>query len=434
MKRCISLLFCIISVCAFAQQDENALEQALYDLPNISFEKISRAGDANLKYVLMIKQPVDHFHREHGFFYQRVVLTHKGFTNPTVMETQGYSLRPESRNEIEKVFDANNLNIEHRYFGKSIPDPEQWEYLTLEQATADLHVINELFRNVYKGKWLSTGISKGGSTTMYYKYFFPADIDLAIPYVGPINNSRADTRLYAFLDTMGPKVCRDKIKQFQLFLLKHEKEAIDKLTWYSKGADLHYDYTGSVGKSFEYAVLEYPFSFWQYYDNTCDSIPTNNSLDDYLSMLLKVADISSFADEGLAPFESFYYQAATQFGYYGYRAAPFKKYLHYFTEDPSGAFPPKSATVNAYDGTVNAKVIKWLATEATDIIAIYGGNDTWTATGADFGNRPNTKKYIIPNANHATARIKSMPPAMQQSFVAAAKAMAGLDASVGVLR
>ena len=67
------------------------------------------------------------------------------------------------------------------FFGKSIPDSMKWEYLTVEQAAADLHTINQLFRKIYKGKWISTGISKGGQTTLYFKYFYPEDVDIAIP-------------------------------------------------------------------------------------------------------------------------------------------------------------------------------------------------------------------------------------------------------------
>jgi hypothetical protein len=63
----------------------------------------------------------------------------------------------------------------------------------------------------------------------------------------------------------------------KLFLLQHEKEAAEKLKWYAKGAHLPFDYTGSIGKSFKYAVLEYPFAFWQY-DGQCDSIPDGPSL------------------------------------------------------------------------------------------------------------------------------------------------------------
>lgn len=434
MKIFISFLFCLSFLKGFSQSDELVLEKALYNLPDVSFKKISDPGDMYLKYDLLVKQPIDHAHPEKGFFNQRVILTHKGFKNPTVMETQGYWLNSK-RNEIEKLFNANNLNIEYRFFGKSVPDSMLWDYLTEEQATADLHIINQLFRNIYMGKWVSTGISKGGSTTIYYKYFFPADVDLSIPYVAPLDNSLEDKRIYTFLDTMGSLDCRNKIKEFQLFLLKHENEAIEKLKWYSKGAKVHYDYTGNIGKSFEYAVLEYPFSFWQYYAiNDCDSIPSNNVLDDYLQGLLKSSDIYAFSDEGIKEFEVHYYQAATQCGYYGYNIAPFKKYLNYFKENPSAAFPPKSVVPNTFDITINQKVQKWLDENGNNLIYIYGGYDTWTAAGIMPSNKVNSKRFVIPKTNHATARIKNMDIATQQDFIKAITNMVGIDATIEALK
>lgn len=434
MKLAICFLICLCPALVFSQNDESAIEQALFNLSDVSFKKISNPGDPYLRYDLSVKQPVDHWHPEKGYFYQRVILNHRGFQNPTVMETQGYAVRTADRNEIDKVLGANNLNIEHRFFGRSVPDPLQWEYLNEEQATADLHAINQIFRNIYKGKWISTGISKGGSTTIYYRYFFPADVDLSIPYVAPLDNSLEDLRIYTFFDTMGSPECRNKIRQVQLFLLQHEKEVIEKLTWYSKGAGLHYEYTGSVGKSFEYAVLEYPFSFWQYYNNRCDSIPTNNSLDDYLGYLLKVSDISAFADEGIKPYEPHYYQASTQTGYYGYNIAPFKKYLHYFTENPSASFPPKSVSIKSFDGSLNQKVQDWLAQSGNNIIYIYGGADTWTTAGIIVSGKVNSKKYVLPGANHATARIKNMDIVMKQAFVDDVRKMTGINAKPEVIK
>jgi hypothetical protein len=428
MKIPLSFLFSFSLLSAFSQSDEFILERALSNLPNVSFKKTSEPGDVVLTYDLLIKQPLDHAHPEKGFFNQRVALTHKGFSNTMVMQTQGYWLAATNRNEIDKLCDANDLNIEYRFCGKSLPDSMQWEYLTEEQATADLHVVNQLFRNIYKGKWISTGISKGGSTTIYYKYFYPADVDLSIPYVAPLDNNLEDLRIYEFLDTMGAQDCRNKIREFQVFLLKHENEVIEKLKWHSKGADVHYTYTGSIGKSFEYAVLEYPFAFWQYYvTNNCDSIPTNNSLDEYLSALLKTSDIRSFSDEGIKMFEAHYYQAATQCGYYGYNIGPFKKYLHYFTENPSAAFPSKSVAVKPFDGTLNQKVQEWLAENGNNIIYIYGGYDTWTSAGITLSNKVNSKKFVIPNTNHATARVKNMDAAMQQEFTQSVKKLGGIN-------
>jgi hypothetical protein len=46
----------------------------------------------------------------------------------------------------------------------------------------------------------------------------------------------------------------------------------------------------------------------------------------------------------------------------------------------------------------------------------------------------NAKRFVVPGATHATARIKNMPPAMQQEFVEKAKAMAGLSVDISALQ
>ena len=433
MKTFLSVLLSLSLFHALAQDDEAALERGLYNLPNVTFKKVSAPGDRYLKYELVIRQPLDHWHPEKGYFYQHATLLHKGFSRPTVIETQGYWLY-DHRNEVEKMLNANDINVEYRFYGKSTPDSIPWDYLTIEQATADWHAINQLFRNIYTGKWVSTGVSKGGESTLYYKYFYPQDVDLSLPYVAPLDNSLEDKRLYHFFDTIGTAECRNKIFQLQVFLLQHEKEAVEKLKWYSKGAGLHYTYTGDIGRSFEYAVLEFPFSFWQNY-GYCDSIPTGTSLEEYVDALLKITDIASFSDEGLKEFEAHYYQAATQSGYYGYNIAPFKKYLHYFTGgNPLASFPPKSAPIKPFDPTLNEKVSQWLADSGNNIIYIYGGIDAWTAAGIIVSDKVNSKRFLVPGATHGRARVKNMPPAMQQEYIQKVTALSGLEVNPGELQ
>jgi PS-10 peptidase S37 len=432
MKICLVLIFSLSLIRVAAQSDEAVLERRLFDLPDLAFKKVSNAGDPYLKYELTIRQPLDHLHPEKGSFYQHVILLHKGFGHPTVMETQGYSIY-DGRNEIEKVLDANDLNIEYRFYGRSLPDSMRWECLTIEQATADLHAINLLFRKIYKGKWISTGISKGGETTLYYKCFYPDDVDLSVPYVAPLDNSLEDLRIYHFFDTIGTADCRAKIRAAQVFLLQHETEAVEKLKWYARGAGLHFSYTGSIGKSFEYAVLEYPFAFWQY-NGQCDSVPMGKKLDDYVESLIKVSDLSGFADEGIMPFIAHYYQAATQSGYYAYNIAPFKKYLRYFTANPSAIFPPKGVALKPFDPALNARVARWLADSGNNILYIYGGIDTWTSAGVIVSDKVNSHRFVVPGATHATARIRNMSAAMQQEFADRAKTLAGLTVNTGVLR
>ena len=155
MRQTILTVTLLIQAFFLLAQDQAAeLERALFNLPDVSFQRLP---DLNgyLQYDLRVRQPLDHQDPSKGYFYQQVRLTHHGFDRPIVMCTQGYQINL-GKNEIEAILDANYLNIEHRFFGKSVPDSIQWQYLTLEQVTADLHHINQLFRAVYSGKWIST--------------------------------------------------------------------------------------------------------------------------------------------------------------------------------------------------------------------------------------------------------------------------------------
>jgi len=430
MKPFLFLIFCLTILSSFGQTDKQQLERELFNLPNVSFTDVSKPGDPYLTYDLLVKQPIDHQHPEKGYFSQWVQLRHRGFNNPTVIETHGYQMG-RIRNEVEQMLNANNLGVEYRFFGKSIPDSLQWQYLTIEQATADLHTVNQLFRQIYKGKWFSTGISKGGQTTLYYKFNYPDDVDVAIPYVAPIDNNLEDTRIYTFLDTIGKPECRQKIFEFQKFLLMNEEKALEKLTWYAKGAGLKFNYTGNLGKAYEYAILEYSFSFWQW-GRSCDSIPTNKSLDTYLGELLKISNISFFADADIDKYAPHYYQAE-QTGYYSYNIAPFKKYIKQFGSNPSAIFPPKKAEVKPSTGIPNEKLQEWLHINGNNILYIYGGNDTWSAARILVSDQVNSKSFLIPGAHHGSARIKNMPANMKKEFVGKIKEWTGLDCTVDVL-
>jgi PS-10 peptidase S37 len=299
----------------FGQTDEVAVENALHSLSGVNIiSKEVNYKPYRLEYQLSVRQPIDHGDTSRGYFYQQVHLVHKGFDKAMVMETEGYNGRNDG-NELERILHCNDLNIEFRYFNKSKPDSLQWQYLSFEQATADLHHINQLFRTLYTSKWISTGISRGGETALTYKYFFPHDVDAVVPYVAPIPNDIEDVRIYAFLDTAGGTSCVNKIKNLQVFLLKHEDEALKKIPFEEQA--LHYASVGGIGQAFEYAVLEYPFSFWQITDLTEKDIPTGNNLDTALHHMINVFGdyVATFSDERNAFFIPHAYMTY-QTGYY----------------------------------------------------------------------------------------------------------------------
>lgn len=398
-----------------AQTDDVArLERALYDLPDVSFQRLPDY-EGHPQYDLRVRQELDHSDPSRGYFYQQVRLTHHGFSRPVVINTQGYYLHT-GKNEIEAILDANYLNVEHRFFGPSTPDSLQWQYLALEQVAADLHDINLLFRQIYAGPYVSTGISKGGQTTIFYRYFYPDDVVVSIPYVAPFNMGLEDPRIYTFLDTVGTPECRKKIRDFQIYLLQHRQEALTRIKWFSKGAKLNYDYLGSLEKAFEYAVLEYSFSFWQW-GGKCDDIPVNpTDIDAALDHFLKISDIGFFSDRDIDHYAAHYYQAGTQMGYYGYNIAPFKQYLTQFKENPSAVFVPKNANPPPYDNRLNEQVDRWLRSSGNNILYIYGAADTWSADRITPSAQVNSRSYILPGKDHGQARIRNMSAAMQQDF------------------
>jgi hypothetical protein len=313
-----------------------------------------------------------------------------------------------------------------------VPDSLQWEFLTVEQAAADLHAINKLFRQIYNGKWISTGISKGGQTTIYYKFLYPEDVDVAIPYVAPIDNALEDQRIYTFLDTIGKPECRQKIYEFQKFLLMNEDKALEKLKWYAKGANLKFNYTGDIGKAYEMAILEYSFSFWQW-GRPCDSIPTNKSLETYLDELLKFSSIAFFSDDQTEKYGPHYYQA-NQTGYYSYNIEPFKKYIKHFKSNPSAIFTPKSAKIIPPYGKINEQLQEWLKTDGNNILYIYGGIDTWSAPRILVSDQVNSKSFLIPGAHHGTARVRNLPDEMKTEFTGKIKEWTGLNCDMTQLK
>lgn len=411
----ITFLF-VISYSSIAQNDN--LKTRLFELPDVIFSEVDEAEGFKEVYKLYIKQPLDHSDHTKGFFYQKAFLSHKGFDRPMVMVTEGYSNPRNWNYELTNLLEANQISVEHRYFGESLPDSLNYDYLNLEQATADLHHINQLFREIYDSKWISTGISKGGATTIFYKYYYPKDVEVSVPYVAPINRSFEDTRIYDFLDAVGTEDCRNKIAAFQRRILKNREKALPLLNFYSKGAKVDYDYL-SLEQAFEYAVLEYSFSFWQY-GHDCEKIPNESaSLEEALDYLLGVSNIIFFSDRDIERYGAHYFQSAEEMGYYGYETEDFKDLLKALphSHNPHATFVPGKLSVK-FDDTLLKKVNKWLRKNGSNIIYINGAIDTWSATAVPKNDKVDSVWFFMDGKHHGNARIKNMSKDEKQLLIA----------------
>ena len=407
-KNALFVLGFILSHHAWTQ---SALEKQLFELPNVIFNKIKTPMGYEAAYELQIRQPIDHNDDTKGHFYQRVFLSHKAYEAPTAMITNGYG-RPSNRvTEIARLTGANQINIEHRYFLESSPDTLDYDYLDFEQVTADLHHINQLFRQIYDGKWISSGISKGGTTTIMYRYFYPEDVDVSIPYVAPINHSAEDKRIYEFLDKVGTKECRSDIFDYQVVMLERADEMKSYLKWFAKGQNLKFNYL-NLDQAYEYAILEYPFSFWQW-GADCAHIPsTDAQTDTLLQHFIDIVGLEFYSDASMEGFGSHYFQSAEEMGYYGFEVEPFKKLLHHLdvNSNPSAIFTPDKLPVK-FDGTLTNKVFEWTQTTTLPFIYINGVNDTWSATAVPEVKRSESLWFFMKDKSHGDARIKNMTAA-----------------------
>lgn len=404
------LLFVLLSAStsSFAQ---TALEQKISTISAIKEVRPLETSEFSEKYVTYFTQPLDHRHPEKGSFRQRVIVAHVGFDRPTVIVTEGYgaayALRSQYREELSKLLNANMIFVEYRYFLESTPEPKDWQYLTAENSADDLHAITTAFKNIYPGKWIATGISKGGQTTLLYRTFYPDDVDISVPYVAPLCYGVEDGRHEPFLHKVSTPENRKKIEDFQLEALKRKATLLPRFEKYC--TEKNYSFRAPIEEIYDYSVLEYSFALWQW-GTSINSIPATTASDnDIFSHLLAISEPGYFTAD--SPNASFFVQAARELGYYGYDVQPFKQYLSIRSGEGylHRLMLPEELKDMPFDKTLSKKITKFLKKQDPKMIFIYGQNDPWTAAGVTWlKNKKNIHVFIQPNGSHL-ARINTLP-------------------------
>lgn len=406
------LLFVLLSASAssFAQ---TVLEQKISAISAIKEIRPLETSEFSEKYVTYFTQPLDHRHPEKGSFRQRVIVSHVGFDRPTVIVTESYgaayALRSQYREELSKLLNANMIFVEYRYFLESTPEPKDWQYLTAENSADDLHAITTAFKNIYPGKWIATGISKGGQTTLLYRTFYPDDVDISVPYVAPLCYGVEDGRHEPFLHKVSTPENRKKIEDFQLEALKRKATLLPRFEKYC--TEKNYSFRAPIEEIYDYSVLEYSFALWQW-GTPISSIPATTASDDEIfSHLLAISEPGYFTAD--SPNASFFVQAARELGYYGYDVQPFKQYLSIQSSEGylHRLMLPEELKDMPFDKTLSKKITKFLKKQDPKMIFIYGQNDPWTAAGVTWlKNKKNIHVFIQPNGSHL-ARINTLPEA-----------------------
>ena len=416
-----------LSADVLAQTDSTEFMKNLCALPGVSEVKKLETTRFPEKYVLKIRQNLDTDNAEAGTFNQRVIVGYVGEDRPTVIVTEGYNadyaMSPSYIEELSDLFDANMVFCEYRYFGESMPKPTDWNFLTVENSLGDLHNVNTTFRKLFKGKWISTGISKGGQTTMFYRTYYPNDVDVSVSYVAPLNKSVEDGRHEPFLrDEVGTKKERKAVHNAQLEMFKRKSSLVEMLEKKVKADGLNFNLP--LGEIFDYELMEYPFAFWQW-GTPVSEIPSSKDSDEvWFEHLMKVSGPDYFSVPGR--YLSFNMQALRELGYYGYEIDPdFKKYCSISsTKDylrrlmiPESMGEWRNVS---FDPTLYKKTVEYLKNNDPKHIFIYGEIDPWTASGVagwlDCSGKQNMRVYVQPRGSHK-ARIGNMPEDMKAEIM-----------------
>lgn len=394
------------------------LSDRLGGLPQVGRLTVLQSVDKLEKLVFHVRQQLDWEDAGAGTFEQRVIVKHRGFDRPTVLVTEGYgaayAMNPSYQEELSTLLDANLVFVEHRYFLDSTPFPCDWQYLTVKNSVGDYHHIRNLLRSIYPGKWFATGISKGGQTALFYRTFYPDDVDGTVSYVAPLNRSLEDGRHEPFIEGAGVPTQRARIRDFQLETLKRREALQPMFADYcrSKG----YTFRVPVSEIFDLAVLEYSFAFWQWGDKV-EQIPSAEDSDSiYYRHLIAKCEPSYFAQQ--TPYTPFNVQAMRELGYYGYDTKPFEAYLS--VPHAEGymrrVMIPDSLSYIEFDASLYERVNSFLANEDCPMMFIYGEYDPWTATGVTWleGKR-RMHVFVEPEGSHK-ARIATMPEEVQKEI------------------
>jgi hypothetical protein len=356
-------------------------------------------------FVLTYTQPIDHRHPGAGTYQQRLTLLHRSLDAPVVLFTNGYGLPANpgpTRTEPTRLLDSNQISVEHRFFRPSRPEPADWHDLTIWQEASDEHRIVTAFRTIYHARWIQTGGSKGGMTSVYHRRFYPDDVDAVVAYVAPNDHINPyDVAYDRFFDMVAAKSCGAEVEAVQQEAFKRRARLVPMLE-----ADAErngYTFAGTIGtadRAFEMTVLDTAWTFWQYYGvASCDTVPTAAATDEELyAWIDAIVFFGFYTDQGLEPFLPYYYQAATQLGWPSLRFEHLRgltRYRDFY--QPNSVLPAELRS--RHNPLPMLDVDLWVRTRSERMMFVYGEYDPWGAERF-APSRHDSYLYVAPQATH----------------------------------
>ena len=391
-------------------------------------------------YELEIRQPINHSQPHGATFEQHLELYQRNLAAPMVMYVSGYfnytfiSPKLTYLSTPAAIVGGNQISVESRFYGDSVPHPTLWRYETVWQEASDEHHVVEVFKKLYRARWLITGVSKGGETAIFHDYYYPHDFAGTFAWSAPSITHTFSRGYDHFLANVGTAACRTALLSAQIRALRNRATFEAKLAAAAKAAHGTFnDWAGGLDEDFEITILETPFVFWQY-GGDCSAIPGPKATLQQLYHWYNVIDTwLASDDQETAPYFTYNYQAGTQLGYpIIHQRAELGSLLHFpqSAQNPEQDLPP-DIPVRPLSQRLMRAVHQWVRTHGNRLLFLYGQDDPWSAQRFYLG--PGTRDsaiFTIAGGNHVSP-YTDLPPAQQKAFVAMLRTWAGLPASGG---
>lgn len=401
-KRWLAVLALLVLIISCSDKstsyDNRSLREKLEAIPGATVvQKQDMSGMA--VYQIDLLQPVDHNNPNGPQFSQRFYLTHRSETAPMVLALSGYDCTGNYIYGESGILQANQIYVGHRLMVGAKIDPVDYSVMNMEQASADYHHIVEVLKPIYTGKWMSFGASKGGMTALFHKRFYPSDVDAVLTRVAPLPTQPEDPRFNAFFtEKIATPECRARMEQFQREALLHKEELIPMINSFINSSSDTYPLDAET--MLEYAVLEYPFSFWQYGSGNCEQIPgSGSSVSAIYYALNSVVGFDYYSQEEMDKYYPAYYHMLTECGYYGFVTDHISDLLTTDDHYSNDIFAPSGVDLT-FNAGVMPSVISWLQNQGDHIIYIYGANDPWGAAAIELNGSASALKIVQPGENH----------------------------------
>lgn len=336
---------------------------------------------------LTVEQPIDHNDPNSPTFNQRVRLLMFDENAPIILQTRGYGMPNESNlalHDLSTMIGANQIEVEHRYFGASTPQstsPQEmdWSTLTIAQAAADHHAIITKLKPLLTGNWIATGHSKGGMTATYLKRFYPDDLAGVVAYVAPLSLSMWDERFADYSVSVVDETCRLKFETYQRqALLRIDELATMMIAWADENqvtVDSHgYDVRDRIQAEIALSWI----TIGSYYeDMLCEFVPLETaSTDEYFEFIYHSGGFEYMVDEGLMGWLPYHMQAALELGNFAAPLSHIEDLLSFDVKD--FAINMVGTPLPEFDPQVMQDIYDWAAQESSQMIMIYGEQDIFT--------------------------------------------------------